>query len=201
MTDEHEITRLLVAFRGGDRAAFDQLFTLVYDELRRRAHFQLRQAGGASLATTGLVHEAYLKLVGGGSPDWEGRRHFYRIAARVMRQIVIDHARRQLAVKRGGGRVRLDIDRTPIPVEEASEQLVALDMALSRLEAESPRSARVIELTYFVGLSVDEAADVFGTSARTVKRLRQFARAFLHRQLAEHASAGGDPTAATGDAP
>lgn len=113
MTDKHEITRLLVAFRGGDRAAFDQLFSLVYDELRRRAHFQLRQAGGASLATTALVHEAYLKLVGGASPDWEGRRHFYRIAARVMRQIVIDHARRQLAVKRGGGRVRLDIDRTP----------------------------------------------------------------------------------------
>lgn len=198
MTEEHEITRLLVAFRDGDRAAFDRLFTLVYDELRRRAHFQLRRTGDASLATTGLVHETYLKMAGGGaSPDWEGRRHFYRIAARVMRQIVIDHARRQLAVKRGGGRVRLDIDHAPIPIQDASEQLVALDLALSRLESQSPRSARVIELTYFVGLSVEEAADVFGTSSRTVKRLRQFGRAFLHRQLAESVTASGDCADAT----
>lgn len=201
MTDENEITQLLLASHQGDRTAFDRLFTIVYDELRRRAHFQLRQAGGQSLVTTGLVHEAYLKLVGARSLAWEGRRHFYRVAARVMRQIVIDRARNHLAAKRGGGQAHLDIDRAVIPVYDGSEQLVALDLALQRLETESPRSARVIELTYFVGLSIEEAADVFGASARTVKRLRQFGRAFLHAQLANEPASGGDSVGTQGETP
>jgi RNA polymerase sigma factor (TIGR02999 family) len=183
MTEKHEITQLLQAFRDGDRSAFDRLFSIVYEDLRRRARFQLRESGDDSLATTGLVHEAYLKLVGVGDPDWESRRHFYRVAARAMRQIVIDRARRHQAAKRGGGGAHLDVDRMPIPVRDASEQLVALDLALSHLEAESPEAARVIELTYFTGLSVEEAADVFSVSPRTIKRLRSFGRAFLHSEL------------------
>jgi RNA polymerase sigma factor (TIGR02999 family) len=189
MSDTNEITRLLHAFRDGDRTAFDRLFEVVYEELRRRARFQLRESGSSSLATTGLVHEAYLKLVATGDPDWESRRHFYRVAARAMRQIVIDRARRHRAAKRGGGSVPLDIDRMPIPVDDASDQLVALDAALTRLEAESPRAARVVELTYFTGLSVEEAADVLETSPRTIKRMRQFGRAFLHRDLSAGAAA------------
>jgi RNA polymerase sigma factor (TIGR02999 family) len=109
-----------------------------------------------------------------------------------MRQIVIDRARRHLAARRGGGSVPVDIDRVPIAAEDAPERLVALDDALSRLEVESPRAARVIELTYFVGLSVEEAGDVLETSERTVKRLRQFGRAFLHRELAGAADGGAN---------
>lgn len=183
MSEKHEITQLLRAFHNGDRSAFDRLFEIVYDDLRHRAHFQLRESSGGSLATTGLVHEAYIKLVGTGDPDWESRRHFYRVAARAMRQIVIDHARKRRAEKRGGSRRGLDIDQMSIPVYDASEQLVALDRALSKLDEESPRAARIVELTYFTGLSVEEAADVFGSSSRTVKRLRQFGRAFLHSEL------------------
>ena len=183
MGDEHEITRLLHEFRDGDRAAFDRLFEIVYEDLRRRARFHLRSSGDASLATTGLVHEAYLKLVGADLPEWESRRHFYRVAARAMRQVVIDRARRHGAAKRGGGAPRLDVDEVVIPVREASERLVALDIALSHLEAESPDAARVVELTWFMGLTVDEAAAVLDVSPRTVKRLRHFARAFLHSEL------------------
>lgn len=196
MTGQQEITRLLHAFRDGDRSAFDRLFELVYDDLRRRARFQLRESGGASLATTGLVHEAYLKLAGAGNPDWESRRQFYRVAARAMRQIVIDRARRHQAEKRGGGRRRLDVSRQPIPVEDASEQLLALDLALSRLEEESSRAARVVELTYFTDLSVEEAASVLGISSRTVKRLRQFGRAFLHSELSDVPARADDATEA-----
>jgi RNA polymerase sigma factor (TIGR02999 family) len=192
MSDDHEITRLLRAFHEGDRSAFDRLFEIVYEDLRRRAHYQLRESGGGTLVTTALVHEAYLKLAGAGEPDWESRRHFYRVAARAMRQIVIDHARKRKAEKRGGSRRQLDFERVSVPVHDASEQLVALDEALSKLEQESPRAAQVVELTYFGGLSVEEAADVFGASPRTVKRLRQFGRAFLHDELASGESP--DPT-------
>jgi RNA polymerase sigma factor (TIGR02999 family) len=200
MNEPGEITQLLRAFHDGDRSAFDRLFEIVYDDLRRRAHFQLRESSGGSLATTGLVHEAYLKLVGAGDPDWESRRHFYRVAARAMRQIVVDHARKQSAEKRGGSRRRLDIDLLSIPVYDASEQLVALDRALTKLEAESPRAARIVELTYFTGLSIEEAADVFGASPRTVKRLRQFGRAFLHDELSgERPADPGDASGVTED--
>jgi RNA polymerase sigma factor (TIGR02999 family) len=194
MTETTEITRLLHAFRDGDRGAFDRLFEVVYEELRRRARFQLRDSGSTSLATTGLVHEAYLKLVATSDPDWESRRHFYRVAARAMRQIVIDRARRYRAAKRGGGSAPLDIDRVSIPVDDAPEQLVALDAALSRLESESPRAARVVELTYFASLSVEEAAEVLEISPRTVKRMRQFGRAFLHRELAAGIEPDSVPT-------
>jgi RNA polymerase sigma factor (TIGR02999 family) len=192
MDEAHEITRLLADVRDGDQDAFDRVFAIVYDELRRRARFQLRESANASLVTTELVHEAYLKLAGANARDWEGRRHFHRVAARAMRQIVIDRARRHLAARRGGGSVPVDIDRVPIAAEDAPERLVALDDALSRLEVESPRAARVIELSYFVGLSVEEAGDVLETSERTVKRLRQFGRAFLHRELAGAADGGAN---------
>jgi RNA polymerase sigma factor (TIGR02999 family) len=184
MTGTPEITRLLQAYRDGDNAAFARLFELVYDQLRQRAHYQLRELDGSSLATTALVHEVYLKLAGAGDPDWENRRHFFRVAGRAMRQVVIDRARRYSAAKRGGPRVALDIDSVSIPVENAPDQLIALDEALTRLEAESPRAAQVIELTYFAGLSVEDAADVLKISTRGVKRMRQFGRAWLYRDLA-----------------
>jgi RNA polymerase sigma factor (TIGR02999 family) len=193
MTPPSEVTVLLAGVRHGDRDAFDRLFALVYDELRRRAHFQLAAAAGGrgTLVTTGLVHEAYLKLAATDAPDWEDRRHFYRVAGRAMRQIVIDRARRHRAQKRGGGLSDLDVDALELPARDASERLLALDEALSRLEREAPDAAHVMELTWFVGLSVEEAAQVTGASPRTVKRQRQFARAFLHDLLADTPDSAG----------
>lgn len=186
MQDAHEITRLLVQFREGDRGAFDRLFALLYDELRRRAQFHVQRAvAGGSLAATDLVHEVYMKLAGSQGADFEGREHFYRVAARAMRQVVIDHARRHFAAKRGGAPIAVGLGDVRIAVDDASEQLLALDRALGRLEQESPRAARIVELTYFAGLSVAEAAEVFGASDRTVKRLRQFGRAFVQRELSQ----------------
>ena len=194
MGSEHDITSLLGEYRRGDRAALGRVFEIVYAELKRRASAQLRDSGSSSLATTDLVHEAYLKLAGGAAHEWEDRGHFYRVAARAMRQIVIDRARRHLAGKRGGGGIHLDIDQLPIAADDSSEQLVALDEALARLEAESEQAAQVIELTYFGGLSVEEAALTMEISSRTVKRLRQFGRAYLHHQLDER----GERAAADG---
>jgi RNA polymerase sigma factor (TIGR02999 family) len=194
MGSEHDITGLLGEYRRGDHAALGRVFEIVYAELKRKAHAQLRDSGSSSLATTDLVHEAYLKLAGGSAHDWEDRGHFYRVAARAMRQIVIDRARRHLAEKRGAGGVHLDIDRLPVAADDTSEQLVALDETLARLEGESEQAAQVVELTYFGGLSVEDAALAMGISTRTVKRLRQFGRAYLHHQLGQRGESAATDT-------
>jgi RNA polymerase sigma factor (TIGR02999 family) len=178
-----EITGLLMAWRAGDRSAFDRLFGLLYDELRLLARRQMRRSGrDQTLDTTSVLHEAYLKLVDPARASVEDRGHFMALASRAMRHILVDHARRRGALKRGAGD-RVALDDEPGPITPAGEDLVALDGALQRLEALDPRLGKVVELRFFGGLSVEEAAEALATSPRTIKRDWQKARAFLFHEL------------------
>jgi RNA polymerase sigma-70 factor (ECF subfamily) len=179
------ITDLLVSWRNGDRAAVHQLIPLVYEELRALAHRQLGGHGPQMLQTTALVHEVYLRLAGRSQLRVEDRRHFFAIAARAMRQLVVDHARRQAAGKRGGSQRMVPLDGAEIPVAGRAAEIVAIDAALDRLAAHDARLSQVVELRFFGGLSVEETADVLGSSPRTVKRDWRKARAFLYRELTE----------------
>jgi RNA polymerase sigma factor (TIGR02999 family) len=179
-----EITELLAQLRAGERGALDDLFALVYQDLRTRAAFELRRrTPGETLGTTALVHETYLKLTDAAALAVEDRRHFFAVAARAMRQIIVDHARRALAQKRGGGAraVTLDIPDAAPAVDAA--ELVALDRALTELIVLDERLARTVELRFFGGLSVESTAEVMDVSPRTVKRDWRKARAFLHRAI------------------
>jgi RNA polymerase sigma factor (TIGR02999 family) len=182
MADPTDITANLAAARGGERAALDAVFSRVYEEIRRIASGQLARAGRASLSTTAVVHEAYLKLVRGPAIDFEDRRHFYAVAATAMRHILLNHARAKAALKRDGGQ-RLSLERAELAVEDHAQELLALDAALERLAALDERLARVVELRFYAGLTVEEAAKILGVTDRTVKRDWRAARAFLHRQL------------------
>jgi RNA polymerase sigma factor (TIGR02999 family) len=177
------VTRLLAAWRGGDSNAIDRLIPLVYEDLRAMARRQLRARADQTLQPTVLVHEAYLKLAKHSRLHVQDRQHFFAVAARAMRQLVVDHARRQTADKRGGGAHTLDIDDVAVPVAERSAELVALDRALDRLERFDEPLSRLVELRYFAGLSVNETAEVLGRSARTVKRDWRKARAILLADL------------------
>ena len=185
-----EITRLLSAAREGDRAASDALFASVYRELHRLAHAQLAARGrpGDTLDTTALVHEAYLRLAQPAGLSAEDRAHFFNLAARVMRHVVVDYARRRDAGKRSGEVVRLEVGGPAEPAaaddSRLTEDLLALDAAMERLEAESPRLARLVELRFFAGLGFAEIAEVFGFNERTAKRDWRKARAFLLAELA-----------------
>ena len=187
-----EITRLLVDLRGGDRSALDRLFDLVYRDLHDRARRQLgRRTPGATLSTTVLVHETYLKLADAMHLELEDRRHFFAVAARAMRQIAVDHARRASAQKRGGGVWAVSLDDAGMAAavhDRPAADLVALDRALEQLAELDERLARTVELRYFAGLSVEETAEVMGVSERTVKRDWHKARAFLYDAMQE-----GDP--------
>lgn len=189
MALNHEITGLLSELRTGGRDALDRVFSLVYDELHSCARRELRPGGGGqTLSPTVLVHEVYLKLADAAPLALEDRRHFWALAARAMRQIVIDHARRALAQKRGGGAraVTLELADTSQTVELAD--LVSLDRALGALEELDERLARTVELRFFGGLSVEETAEAMTVSPRTVKREWRKARAFLQRSM----TGGGD---------
>ena len=182
--DPGEITHLLVSISQGDRYALNRLIPLVYTELRALAHRQLaRIRPGDTLQTTALVHEAYFKLLGTARPEWHDRRHFFAVASRAMRQISVDYARRQTAQKRGGDAPPLTLDEQRLPVADRAPELVLLDQALTELESLSERPARVVELRFFGGLSVEETAAVLDVSERTVKREWQKARAFLFDSL------------------
>jgi len=175
-----DITGLLLAWRQGDAGALDRLFDLVYGELRRTAHRQLGPGrAGRTLDTTGVVHEAYLRLVDRSHVSWESRAHFLAVAARVMRHIVIDDARRRQAAKRGGDLQRIDLDETAIAAAQRTAGLAALDDALNRLAAIDERLMRVVECRYFAGLSEEETAEALGVSARTVRREWLKARGWL----------------------
>jgi RNA polymerase sigma factor (TIGR02999 family) len=184
------VTHLIAAVRAGETDAMDRLFEVVYEDLKHRANAQL---GGSprTLDTTALVHEAYLKLSGSARPDWADAQHFFRVAARAMRQVVIDRARSRLTVKRGGGQALLDLDRIEVGADSAAEQMVALDDALSRLARQDARLAAVVELRFFGGLSVEETARSLDVSGRTVKRDWRLARAFLHGVLTEEGGHDG----------
>lgn len=177
------ITELLAAWRAGDPGAVDALFPLVYRELRGIARRQLGPAAGQStLGPTALVHEAYLKLVDHTQANVQDRHHFFAVAARAMRQILVDYVRRRRARKRGGGNVS-PLETDGVPVDAQVFELLAIDRALTRLETMDPRLGQLVELRVFGGLSVIEAADAMGISERTVKRDWQKARAFLFHEL------------------
>lgn len=178
-----EITRLLTAVSDGDEQAIAQLFSVVYEELRSRARAQLAGHAPRTLGATALVHEAYLKLLASDSPQWNDRTHFYRVAARAMRQIAIDHARARQAARRGGAAVRIDMDAEQVSMDDNAESLLALDAALQALEKRNERLAELVELRFFAGLSVEDTASALSMSPRTVKRDWRTARAFIHARL------------------
>jgi RNA polymerase sigma factor (TIGR02999 family) len=181
-----EITRLLRGWRNGDRKALDTLLPVVYKELRRLAHFQLRkERPDHTLQSAALVNEAYLRLVGLNAPQWEGRSHFFAIAAQQMRQILVDHARRHRAGKRGGGDGALSLDDSGLLEQGKGRNLdvVALDDALKALSQIDARKAQVVELRFFGGLNSEETAEVLKVSAVTVARDWSTARAWLHREM------------------
>jgi RNA polymerase sigma factor (TIGR02999 family) len=184
---ETEITRLLRRWGEGSQEAADQLFSLVYAELRRMARAQRRGRSGETLRTTALVHEAYVKLSGASRMKVRDREHFYAVASRAMRQILVDQARRRVAAKRGAGAHHTGSEAARAADRHAVE-LLAVDEALDRLAGEDERLVRVVGLRFFVGLSTEETARVLELSERTVKRDWRRARAFLHEQLAEPAS-------------
>jgi RNA polymerase sigma factor (TIGR02999 family) len=186
MSDPGEITVLLRAYAAGDRDAFDELVPKIYDELRRIARNHLRRAKrGATLDTTGLVHEAYLKLAGQRGMRVEDRGHFLAIAARAMRQIVIGRARARLAKKRGGGGIAVTFDEERVGVDSQAEWLLDLDRALEELRAHDENLARTVECRFFAGLSEAETAEALGVSLRTAQRNWMRARAWIRAGLSD----------------
>ena len=183
-TDANDITGLLVAWRSGDAGAFDRLLPLVYADLRQMAHRHLAlERSDHSLATTDLVHEAYLRLVDQRRVAWADRAHFFSIAAQAMRRILVDHARRYQAQKRGGKQERVTLEDGLAIADARADLLVALDEALDRLSATDQRLARVVELRFFGGMTESETAEVLGLTDRTVRRDWGKAKAWLHQAM------------------
>jgi RNA polymerase sigma factor (TIGR02999 family) len=181
-----DVTQILSAIEEGDPAAAEQLLPVVYDELRKLATHRLAQEKtGQTLQATALVHEAYLRLVGGTRQErrWESRGHFFAAAAEAMRRILVENARRKKRLKRGGALARQDVDVAEIAAPDIQEDLVALDEALTKLAATDRQSADLIQLRYFAGLALSEAARTLGISPRTADRLWAYARAWLHREI------------------
>jgi RNA polymerase sigma factor (TIGR02999 family) len=194
-----DLTAWLRAWSAGDNAVEQPLLLAVYDELRRQARLQLRRERREhSLSPTAVVHEAYLRLLGQRRMEWESREQFFAVAARTMRRVLVDHARRREAVKRAGGAVRVSLDEE-VAVELPRElDLLALDDALDELAALDERPVRVVELRFFGGLSLDETAAALAISEATVTREWRRARAWLHRRLGSKAGAAGDSAAEAG---
>jgi RNA polymerase sigma factor (TIGR02999 family) len=179
-----EMTRLLLDWGQGDKAALGQLIPLIEQELHRIAHqYMNREGPGHTLQTTALVNEAYLRLVDQKNVRWQNRAHFFAIAAQTMRHILIDHARAQARAKRGGKARKISLSEVAVVSEGRARELVALDEALERLAERDPRRARVVELRFYGGLNTDEIAEVLGISANTVTRDWNMARAWLLREL------------------
>ena len=180
----HEATALLLEFRTGDASAVEALFPLLYDELRDIAHRQLaRERSGHTLSTTALVHEAYERLVDQTKVEWQDRTHFCAVAARAMRRILVDYARRRKALKRGGAQQPLPLDENRIAADAQAELLVSLDEALQRLANLNERLSRVVEMRFFGGMSEEETAQALEVSPRTVRRDWVKARAWLFKEL------------------
>jgi RNA polymerase sigma factor (TIGR02999 family) len=181
---DRQVTKILLAHGRGEEGAGDQLIELVYSKLRRIAHNQLRRGRpGQTLNTTGLVHEAYLKLVDPMQASWNNRRHFFAAAAKAMRHIIIDYARHKQRVKRGGGLQHVPLDEQKIAVEEHASELMELNRALEQLSAVSDRLVQVVECRFFAGLTEQETAETLETSVRTVQRDWRRARAWLREAM------------------
>jgi RNA polymerase sigma factor (TIGR02999 family) len=180
----HRVTQLLQQWSHGNDAALAELTPLVYEELRRLAHhFMEGQPPNHTLQTTALVNEAYLRLADQTNPNWQSRAHFFAVAARAMRQILVSYARSQRSQKRGGGALKVELDEAAIVSPEESQEIVDLHEALERLATLDSRKAQVVELKYFGGLNYDEMAEVLKISSITVRRDWRFAKAWLYTQL------------------
>lgn len=187
----NEITALLADWSNGDPSALERLTPLVYQELHKLAHIYLgRERPGHTLQPTALIHEAYLRLIDQNIEEWQSRAHFYGVAARLMRQILVEHARGFRAEKRGGGAAKLALDEALDYSQDQAAGLIALDDALTALAAIDERKCRVIELRHFGGLSVEETAQALGISVPTVIRDQRMAQAWLHRELSVEAKGG-----------
>jgi RNA polymerase sigma factor (TIGR02999 family) len=182
---DQSVTELLLKWGGGDKGALDELIPLVYDELRRLAASYLRRRSGSNtLQATALVHEAYVRLADQKNAAMEHRAQFFGLAAKVMRDILVDHARKRLATKRGGHQLRISLSQAERSGQKPEVDLVALDGALKDLAATNPQHSRVIELRFFGGLTIEETAEVMSLSHATTERYWSFARAWLRRELA-----------------
>ncbi|MFH1746915.1 MAG: sigma-70 family RNA polymerase sigma factor [Planctomycetota bacterium] len=182
--EEKPVTRLLRAAVAGDPSAAQDLLPLVYNELRTLAWARLRKIPpGQTLQPTALVHEAYLRVVGNADPGWDGRGHFFASAARAMRDILVEQARRKSAKKRGGDRRRVALEQAEPSFEQPSEDVLAIDEAVKRLEVDDPRKGQIVNLRYFVGLTTEETAAALGVSVGTVEREWRYIRAWLQREM------------------
>ncbi|MGH9855289.1 MAG: sigma-70 family RNA polymerase sigma factor [Blastocatellia bacterium] len=191
-----DVTELLRKWNEGDEQALDQLIPLVYDELQRLARQCLRhERPDHSMHTGTLVHEAYLRLVDCNRVEWRDRQHFFAIAARVMRRVLVDEARKRNHQKRGGGLSLVLLDEAMMLSHERDDELLALNEALERLEQRSERKCRVVELRYFIGLTIEETAEVLGITADIVKREWNSAKRWLHRELNGREMTSNEPAA------
>ncbi|MEE8367811.1 MAG: ECF-type sigma factor [Thermoanaerobaculia bacterium] len=180
----HQITQILKAMGAGEPDQADQLYSLVYDELRRMARAKMaRERPGQTLQPTALVHEAYLRLLGGQEHGWESRAHFFTAAAEAMRRILIERARRYSRKKHGGRQQRVELESSAGAEQPRSETLLALDAGLDRLEEQDAQMAQVVKLRYFAGLTVEETAEALAISERSVYRSSTLAKAWLHREM------------------
>lgn len=178
------ITQLLNSASSNDSLVLNDVLPIVYNELRKISSKYLRdEYKKHTLQTTELVHEAYIKLIGSAEISWESRGHFYGIAARSMRQILVDYARKKKSEKRGKGKTQLSLDDANFVIADSEDQLLNLNTALEKLEGTDERSAKIVELRFFSGLSIEETAEVLNISPATVKRDWQFAKAWLYREI------------------
>ena len=183
-SSSNEITQLLAAWGNGDQNALDQLMPLVYSELHRLAHRHIkRERPGHTLQTSGLLNEAFLRLVEQRDVTWKSRAHFFAIAAKLMRCILVDHARSHAYAKRGGGAAKVTLDEALIVSQERAGEVVALDDALTRLEQMDAQQSNIVELRFFAGLTIEETAEVLNLSPSTIKREWVTAKAWLFREL------------------
>ena len=185
-TQTDQVTQLLIDWSNGDRAALDKLVPAVEEELRRLAHrYMSRERAGHTLQTTALVNEAFVRLVNRKNIHWQNRAHFFGIAAQLMRTILVDHARSHASAKRGGGARKLELDEALVVSQQKAAEVIALDDALKELALIDPQQSRIVELRFFGGLTVEEAAEVLHVSPATIKREWSTAKAWLYHELAK----------------
>ena len=186
LSSTNDVTQLLMAWSSGDKAALDRLMPLIHQELRRLAHrYMSRERPGHTLQTTALVNEAYLRLINRKDVHWQGRTHFFAIAAELMRTILVDHARSHAYAKRGGGTRKISLDEAMVVSQERAAEVVALDDVLKELAEIDPQQSRIVELRFFGGLTIEETAEVLSLSTATIKREWKTAKAWLYHELAK----------------